>query len=47
VKLADAAAALKLSKGAGGGSQEAIMAEDKAIAALDEVLGLKGQAPPK
>ena len=47
VKLADAAAALKVSKGAGGRSQEASMAEDKAIGALDEVLGLKSQSPPK
>jgi hypothetical protein len=47
VKLADAAAALKMSKGAGGRTQEASLAEDKAIAALDEILGLKSQAPPK
>ena len=47
VKLAEAAAGLKMSKGAGGGTQEAIMAEDKAVGALDEVLGLKTQTPPK
>jgi serine/threonine protein phosphatase PrpC len=47
VKLAEAAAGLKMSKGAGGGSQEAIMAEDKAVGALDEVLGLKTQTPPQ
>jgi serine/threonine protein phosphatase PrpC len=46
VKLAEAAAGLKMSKG-GGGSQEATMAEDKAVGALDEVLGLKSQTPPK
>jgi protein phosphatase len=45
VKLAEAAAGLKMSKG--GGSQEATMAQDKAVGALDEVLGLKSQAPPK
>ena len=47
VKLADAAAALKMSKGGAGRSQEAAMAEDKAIGALDEILGLKAQTPPK
>jgi PPM family protein phosphatase len=47
VKLADAAAALKLSKAAGARSQEASMAEDKAINALDEILGTKSQVPPK
>jgi protein phosphatase len=47
VKLAEAAAGLKMSKGAGGRTQEAIMAEDKAVGALDEVLGLKSQTPPK
>ena len=47
LKLAEAAAALKMSKGGPGRSQEAAMAEDKAIKTLDEVLGLKGQAPPK
>jgi serine/threonine protein phosphatase PrpC len=47
VKLADAAAALKMSKGGAGGSQEAAMAQDKAISALDEILGLKAQTPPK
>ena len=46
VKLADAAAGLKMTKG-GGRSQEASMAEDKAISVLDEILGLKSQAPPK
>ena len=47
LKLAEASAALKMSKGGAGRSQEAAMAEDKAIKALDEILGLKGQAPPK
>ena len=47
VKLAEAAAGLKMSKGAAGRTQEAIMAEDKAVVALDEVLGLKTQTPPK
>ena len=46
VRLSQAAAGLKMSKG-GGRSQEAAMAEDKAIGALDEVLGLKSQTPPK
>lgn len=46
VKLADAVAALKLSKAAGR-SQEASMAEEKAIAALDEIIGMKSQAPPR
>jgi tetratricopeptide (TPR) repeat protein len=46
VRLSEAAAGLKMSKG-GGRSQEAVMAEDKAIGALDEVLGLKSQTPPK
>lgn len=47
VRLAEAAAGLKMSKGAGGRTQEATMAEDKAVGALDEVLGLKSQTPPK
>lgn len=47
VKLAEAAAGLKMSRGPGGRTQEAIMAEDKAVGALDEVLGLKSQTPPK
>jgi sulfur transfer complex TusBCD TusB component (DsrH family) len=47
VKLAEAAAGLKMSKGAGGGTQEAIMAEDKAVGALDEVLEIKSPTPPK
>lgn len=47
VKLAEAAAALKMSKAAGGRTQEASMAEDKAIAALDEIIGMKSQAPPR
>ncbi len=46
VKLSEAAAGLKMSKG-GGRSQEASMAEDKAIDTLDEVLGLKSQTSPK
>jgi protein phosphatase len=48
VKLAQAAAALKLMKQSPAGkSQEALMAEQKAAHALDEVLGLKSEAPPK
>jgi protein phosphatase len=47
VKLAEAAAGLKMSKGEGGRTQEAIMAEDKAVGALDEVLEIKSQTPPK
>jgi protein phosphatase len=47
VKLSEAAAGLKMSRGVEFRTQEVIMAEDKAIAALDEVLGLKSQAPPK
>ena len=46
-KLAEAAAGLKISKGAGGRTQEATMAEDRAIGALDEILGLRSQTPPK
>ncbi|MDX6528814.1 MAG: family protein phosphatase [Blastocatellia bacterium] len=48
VKLAQAAAALKLMKQSPAGkSQEALMAEQKAAHALDEVLGLKSEAPAK
>jgi serine/threonine protein phosphatase PrpC len=48
VRLADAAAALKMNReSAAPRSQETSMAEDKAINALDEILGLKTQNPPK
>jgi len=48
VKLAEAAAALKLkNQPSGGGSQEGLMAEQKAAQALDEVLGLKSEAAPR
>ena len=47
LKLASAAAALKLNKANPSRSQEASMAEDKAIRVLDETLGLKSPAPPK
>jgi serine/threonine protein phosphatase PrpC len=48
VKLADAAATLKLNKtSATPHSQQTAMAEDKAIRILDETLGLKREAPPK
>jgi tetratricopeptide (TPR) repeat protein len=48
VKLAQAAAALKLMKQSPvGKSQEALMAEQKAAHALDEVLGLKSETPAK
>jgi PPM family protein phosphatase len=47
-KLANAAATLKLNKASGvSQSQQASMAEDKAIGILDETLGLKSEAPPK
>jgi protein phosphatase len=47
-KLADAAATLKLNKAAAASqSQQASMAEDKAIRILDETLGLKSEAPPR
>jgi hypothetical protein len=47
-KLADAAATLKLNKASGAAqSQQASMAEDKAIRILDETLGLKSEAPPR
>src|SRR5215831_175808 len=47
-KLANAAATLKLNKASGTSqSQQASMAEDKAIRILDETLGLKSEAPPK
>ena len=47
-KLANAAATLKLNKASGTSrSQQASMAEDKAIRILDETLGLKREAPPK
>ena len=48
VKLAGAAAALKLKdQPEAGRSQEALMAEQKAARVLDEVLGLKSEAPAK
>jgi serine/threonine protein phosphatase PrpC len=48
VKLAAAAAALKLMKqGPAGRSQEGSIAEQKAAHALDDVLGLKSEAPAK
>jgi len=48
VKLADAAATLKLDKAsATSPSQQTNMAEDKVIRILDETLGLKREAPPK
>ena len=48
VKLAEAAAALKLKNQTGAGkSQEALMAEQKAASVLDEMLGLKSQWPAK
>ncbi|MDX6384359.1 MAG: hypothetical protein QOK48_1932, partial [Blastocatellia bacterium] len=48
VKLAQAAAALKLkNQPPGGKSQEVLMAEQKAARTLDEVLGLKSEAAPR
>jgi protein phosphatase len=48
VKLAQADAALKLLKEPGAGkSQGGLIAEEKATHALDEVLGLKGEAAPR
>jgi protein phosphatase len=48
LKLADAAATLKLDKASSGSqSQQTAMAEDKAIRILDETLGLKREAPQK
>jgi len=48
VKLAGAAAALRLKdQPVAGRSQEALMAEQKAARVLDEVLGLKSEAPAK
>jgi hypothetical protein len=47
VKLADAAATLKLDKASPSQSQQTVMAEDKAIRILDETLGLKREAPLK
>jgi protein phosphatase len=47
-KLANAAATLKLNKASGASqSQQASMAEEKAIRLLDETLGLKSEAPPR
>ena len=48
VKLAEAAAALKLKNQPGAGrTQEASMAEQRAARLLDELLGLKSEAPAK
>jgi tetratricopeptide (TPR) repeat protein len=48
LKLAEAAAALKLKNQPGiGRTQEASMAEQKAARVLDELLGLKSEAPAK
>jgi protein phosphatase len=47
LKLASAAAALKLNKANAPRSQATSMAEDKAIRVLDETLGLTSPAPPK
>jgi serine/threonine protein phosphatase PrpC len=48
LKLAEAAAALKLKNQPGAGrTQEASMAEQKAVRVLDELLGLKSEAPAK
>jgi hypothetical protein len=48
VKLAQAAAALKLKhQSTGASSQEGLMAEQKATRALDEVLGMKSEAAPR
>ena len=48
LKLAEAAAALKLKNQPGAGrTQEASMAEQKAARVLDELLGLKSEAPAK
>ena len=48
LKLAEAAAALKFKNQPGAGrTQEASMAEQKAARVLDELLGLKSEAPAK
>jgi len=48
LKLADAAATLKMDKASPGSqTQQTAMAEDKAIRILDETLGLKREAPQK
>jgi protein phosphatase len=48
VKLAQAAAALKLkNQPPGGKSQEVLLAEEKAARALDEVLGVKSETAPR
>jgi serine/threonine protein phosphatase PrpC len=48
IRLADAAAGLRISKeSTTPRSQEASMAEEKAIGALEEILGLKNQPSPK
>lgn len=48
LKLAEAAAALKLrNQPAAGRTQEALMAERKAARVLDELLGLKSEAPAR
>ena len=45
VKLAQAAAALKLKSQTGAATQEALMAEQKTAQILDELLGVKKEAP--
>jgi hypothetical protein len=47
IKMARAATALKMTKQAAAGSQAMSMAEDEAIRALDEALGVKQQSPPR
>ena len=48
LKLAEASAALKQrAEGAGATSQEALLAERKAVGILDELLGMKSEAVPK
>lgn len=47
LKLADAAAALKLNSETAGTSQEALLAEQKAARILDEMLGIKNQGSAK
>src|SRR5213079_819660 len=45
LKLADAAATLKLDRSSANVTQQTAMAEEKAIRILDETLGLKREAP--
>jgi serine/threonine protein phosphatase PrpC/cytochrome c-type biogenesis protein CcmH/NrfG len=47
VKLADAAAALKMNQQSGARSPETVQAEQKAAHTLDEMLGIKSEGPPK